>query len=140
MEPTKSKRKMELKFIYNSNQLKEREALAYILSLDKHVINEVDLYKIKMTERQLAELAQKLGVEISGLLDKEKEYFKDNLKDSNLSDNDILGIIKSNPEVLKTPIVETEDSATFVGSGYDFNKIDLEFNSNKDEMSNRDEK
>ena len=140
MEPIKSIRKMELKFIYNSNQLKERKALAYILSLDKHVINEVDVHKMKVTERQLAELAEKLGVEVSGLLDEEKEYYKDNLKGTDLDENDILGVIKSNPEVLKTPIVATEDSARFVGSAYDFNNIDLDFNSNKDEMSNRDEK
>ncbi len=131
---------MELKFIYNSNQLKEREALAYILSLDKHVINEVDVYKTKITESQLADLARKLGVKVSGLLDQEKEYFKDNLEGKDLDENDILGVIKANPEVLKTPIVVAEDSATFVGSAYDFNNIDLEFKSNKDEMSNKDEK
>lgn len=136
----KKKTHMELKFIYNSNQLKERKALAYIKALDKHVINELDVYKTNITESQLADLAQKLGVGVAGLLDEEKEYYRDNLKGKDLSENDILGVITSNPEVLKTPIVSTHDSATFIGSAYDFNNIDLEFNSNKNELSNRDEK
>ncbi|GAA5027153.1 hypothetical protein GCM10011506_13470 [Marivirga lumbricoides] len=136
----KKKIEMELKFIYNSNQLKEREALAYIKSLDKHVINELDVHKMNITESQLADLARKLDVEVAGLLDEEKEYYQDNLKGKDLSENDILGIIASHPEVLKTPIVSSHESATFVGSSYDFNNIDLEFSSNKGELSNPDEK
>ncbi|MBK6263560.1 hypothetical protein JKA74_00820 [Marivirga sp. S37H4] len=134
------KKHMEVRFIYNSNQIKERKTLAYIKSLDKHYINEVDIYKQTLTERQLAELAGKLNVHVGELLDEESEFYKDNLTDSQLETNDILVLIKNNPDILKTPIVEYGKSADFVGSAYDFNNIDLEFESNKDELSNRDEK
>jgi len=57
---SKKKSDMEIKFIYNSTQIKEREAFAYAKSLDQHYINAVDLDKEVITERQWAELANKL--------------------------------------------------------------------------------
>jgi arsenate reductase-like glutaredoxin family protein len=131
---------MEIKFIYNSNQIKEREALGYIKSLDQHYINEFNVNKEQFTQRQLADLAQKLKVSVKELINKESEFYQDDMEDSNYDDNDILGLIKRKPALLKTPIVEYGKSAKFISSPYEFNNLDMTFNSISEELSNKDEK
>lgn len=139
MEP-RHKEDMEIKFIYNSNQIKEREALGYIKSLDQHYINEFNVYKEQFTERQLADLAQKLGVSVKELINKESEFYQDDMEDGNYDDNDLLGLIKRNPTLLKTPIADYGKSAKFISSPYDFNNLDIVFKSIKEDLSNSDEK
>lgn len=132
--------KTEIKFIYNSNDLQEREAFAYATSLDQHVINEVDLTKATFTRRQLADLAKKGGLSIEDLFDKSSEYYKEHLEGRNFEEHDELHLLTSHPEVLKTPIIEYADEIKVLGSAYDTNELDMIFNDISVEMSNKDEK
>lgn len=136
----KKKIDMELDFIYNSNQIKEREALGYANSLGNHKINEIDIYKNPLTERQLADLAKKLDIEVHSLLNTESEIYQDEIKGGDYTDQDILKMVKENTTLLKTPILVSQTRGQFINSAFDLNKIDMAFNSFIESMSNKDEK
>lgn len=131
---------MEIKFIYNSNQIKEREALAYAKSLDQHYINEVDLEKETLTERHWAEIAKELNIEIKELIDQNNDYFQDELKNKDFDEQDLLQLITSHPQIIKTPIIQSKKITRFIQSPYDFNEMDLAFEEIKKHFANKGER
>lgn len=136
---TKKKSNMEFKFIYDSNQIKEREAYGYAKSLDQHFINAIDLSKETLTERQWAEIAQKLNVTIQELIDENNDYYQDELKGKEFDEHDLLRLIKDHPQIIKTPIIDSEKHAKFIKSPYDFNEMDMAFNEIKKHLANKGE-
>jgi len=131
---------MEIKFIYNSNQIKEREALAYAKSMDQHYINEVDLEKEALTERHWAQIARELNIDIKELIDQNNDYYQDALKDKDFDEQDLLQLIKSHPQIIKTPIIHSEKFTRFIKSPYDFNEMDLAFEEIKNHFANKGER
>lgn len=117
----------ELKFIYNSAQIKDREAYGYAKSLDQHYINEIDLTKQNLTERQWAELATKLNVSVKELINENDEYYIDVLEGKDFDDNDLLQLIVDHPQMVKTPIIDSTKYARFIKSPFDFNEMDMAF-------------
>jgi arsenate reductase-like glutaredoxin family protein len=136
---TKKKTNMEIKFIYNSSQIKEREAFGYANSLDQHYINEIDLNKENLTARQWAEIAQKLKITIKELIDENNDFFQDELKGKEFDEHDLLQLIKDHPQIIKTPIIDSEKYARFIKSPYDFNEMDMAFNEIKKHLANKGE-
>ncbi len=117
-------KKEELKFIYNSSKKTDRDAYALIKSLDKHVINELDILHNKMTPTQLAALAENLRVSIDGLFDTTADIY--NKKIRSISDDDKLTIIHAEMSFLKTPIVVKQTGeAVILRSPFDINPIDM---------------
>lgn len=118
-------KKQELKFIYNSQKKRDREGYGLITALEKHVINELDISKNKMTETQLAELADSLKVSIFELVDPGADRYTEEIK--SLSDNDVLTMVHQDMTLLKTPIIVREDgSAIFLLTPFDLHPIDLD--------------
>lgn len=136
---TSKKLDMEIKFIFDSKHINEREALAYAKSLDQHIINPIDLDKEVMTERQWAEIAGKLKVPIKELIDVNNDYYKDELEGKDFDDQDLLQLITSHPQIIKTPIIHATDYAKFVKSPYDFNEMDMAFAEIKKHLANKGE-
>ncbi|WP_375580405.1 hypothetical protein ABWH96_05045 [Marivirga tractuosa] len=136
---TNNKSDMEIKFIYNSTQIKEREAYGYAKSLDQHYINAIDLDKEVITERQWAELAQKLKVAVKDLIDENNDYYQDELEGKDFDDNDLLQMIKDHPQIIKTPIIDSAKYARFIKSPYDFNEMDMAFEEIKNHLANKGE-
>lgn len=136
---TNKKSDMEIKFIYNSTQIKEREAYGYAKSLDQHYINAIDLDKEVITERQWAELAKKLKVAVKDLIDENNDYYQDELEGKDFDDNDLLHIMKDHPQIIKTPIIDSPKYARFIKSPYDFNEMDLAFEEIKKHLANKGE-
>lgn len=136
---TNKKSDMEIKFIYNSNEINEREAYGYAKSLDQHYINPVDLDKEVLTERHWAELATKLNVAVKDLIDENNDYYKDELEGKDFDDNDLLQIIKDHQHIIKTPIIDSNKFARFIKSPYDFNEMDMAFEEIKKDLANKGE-
>ncbi|WP_296621709.1 arsenate reductase family protein [Marivirga sp.] len=137
---TSKKADMEIKFIYDSKHINEREALAYAKSLDQHIINPIDLDKESITERQWAEIAEKLNVPVKELIDVNNDYYKDELEGKDFDDQDLLQLITSHPQIIKTPIIHTNNYAKFVKSPYDFNEMDMAFEEVKNHLANKGER
>ena len=131
---------MELHFIYNSNMLQEREAFGYITSLANHSVRDTDVYKNGMTERMLADLASKLDVKLNELFDTTHEKYQSEIANADFEDNDILKMISEDMSLLRTPILESNDSAEFVKGPYQTIQVDMAVKSISEQMSNKDEK
>lgn len=117
-------KKEELKFIYNSRKKTDRDAYALIKSLDKHIINELDILHNKLTPTQLATLADSLGVSIDGLFDTTADIYNEKIR--SISDDDKLTIIHAEMSFLRTPIVVSQTGeAVILLSPFDINPIDM---------------
>ncbi|HET8859747.1 arsenate reductase family protein [Marivirga sp.] len=136
---TKKKSDMEFKFIYNSTQIKEREAYGYAKSLDQHYINPIDLDNETITERQWAEIATKLNVSVQDLLDENNDYYKDKIEGKDFDDNDLLQLLKEHPQLIKTPIIVSDKTAKFIKSPFDFNEMDMAFEEIQNKFANKGE-
>lgn len=136
---SKKKSDMEIKFIYNSSQIKEREAYGYAKSLDQHYINAIDLDKEFLTERQWAELAKKLNVQVKDLIDQNNDYYQDILQDKDFDEHDLLRLMKDHPQIIKTPIIDSAKFARFIKSPYDFNEMDMAFEEIQNHLANKGE-
>lgn len=119
--------KNEIKFLYNSIKLEDREAYAYVLTLHRHILNELDIAKNEMTPTQFSELARRLDVSIIDLFDKKSEYFKDNIEGKNIAETDLLTILVKEKSALRTPILITEEGAQVIKYPRDTIKMDMVF-------------
>lgn len=117
--------KEEMKFIYSSQKYSDRKTLGYATSLNKHVINEFDVSKEKMTPTQIFQLASMAGCSIHDLIDKDHDYYKDSLKDQDLDDDGLVTTIINDQTLLRTPIIATDKEAYIIRTSYDLNKIDM---------------
>ncbi|MBD3627786.1 hypothetical protein [Cyclobacterium sp.] len=120
--------KNEIKFLYNSNKLEDREAYAYVLTLHKHVINELDISKNDMTPTQVLELAKKLNKNIIDLFDKGSQYFKENIQGKEIEETDLLTLLVKEKSALKTPILVSKEKSLVLEYPRDTIKIDMVFN------------
>lgn len=120
--------KNEIKFLYNGDKLEDREAFAYVLTLHKHVINELDVSKNEMTPTQLLELAKKLNKSIIDLFDKKSDFFKTNIQGKEIEETDLLTLLIKEKSALRTPILVSADGAKVIEYPRDTIKIDMVFN------------
>ncbi|NHE56162.1 arsenate reductase family protein [Cyclobacterium plantarum] len=125
--------KNEIKFLYNSNKLEDREAYAYVLTLHKHVINELDISKNDMTPTQVLELAKKLNKNIIDLFDKGSQYFKENIQGKKIEETDLLTLLVKEKSALKTPILVSKNKTLVLEYPRDTIKIDMVFNEIKED-------
>lgn len=93
----------EMTLIYNFDKQGDREAVAYAKQIAQNV-NEIDISKNPLTESQLAQLVTKLGVSMDKLIDVKSDVYKEEYEGKNMEDAEWLGILKRNPNLMKTPI------------------------------------
>src|SRR5690606_27466077 len=112
----------EMMFIYNSGIQTDRVGLGYAKAVPGYVLKEHDTRKEVFTETQLKEIASKLKVEPIDLIDRRSDLYLQKYKDKALRENDVLTVLKHEPDMMRTPIVLYRDSGEFVGSKYEFVK------------------
>ncbi len=93
----------EVTIIYNFEQRQGREAVAYGKQVAEHV-REVDISKDPLTERQMAELLMKLNLKPEDIIDRTSTVYQDKYEGVEMAEQDWLGVLKQNPELMKTPI------------------------------------
>ncbi len=100
----------EYLFIYNSQNILDREAAGYIRTLNSLDINEQDINNDMLTETQIVAAAKKLGVDIHQMVQ------SDTGTDVNFTEEEILKLLKKQPMLLKTPFVISENRSFFIKS------------------------
>lgn len=113
----------EVVIIYNFNERGNREALAYAKQIAQNV-NEVDISKTPLTERQMAQLLDNLGVGVEDIIDRRSDIYKEKYQDVEMEEADWLGVIKHNPELMRTPIGMLGNRAVICESPGDMLKLD----------------
>jgi predicted GNAT family acetyltransferase/arsenate reductase-like glutaredoxin family protein len=117
--------KNEILFIYNSNDLQDRQALGYARSLPNHKIKEVDLQKDSFSETQIKQIADMLEIEPVSLVNSKSDIYKRTYSDVELTGSGALKAMASKPELMKTPIALYNDQAVPIDSPYQLIKQDL---------------
>lgn len=121
----------EITVIYNMEKRGGREALAYAKQIAQNV-KEIDISQQPLTRTQLAELMQKLNIEVEELIDKTDDQFQDQYEGADMDENGWLEVLVHNPIMIKTPIGILGDRAVICdlpnqileldkGQGYDEN-------------------
>ncbi|WP_372745859.1 arsenate reductase family protein [Lutibacter sp.] len=112
----------QITFYYNSNSIRAKKAFAYIQAQGLPIL-EIDILKTKLTGTQIAEIADKLHMEIKDLVNLEHPSYHSECRYHNFSDNDWIKMIQHNPQILKQPIVIKGDKIILVETPSDVNKI-----------------
>ena len=119
----------ELTLIYHSHKSDDKKARGYVESLPSVAIKTLDLAQESMTETQLAQLADKMGVSIADLIDPTYDerantpQNKEGIKE--IDTTELLTLIKHNPKLLDTPILIIGNRAYKYGSAYELIKEQL---------------
>lgn len=108
---------------YHSGTSLGKQTLGYVVASKRKLLS-VDISKTKVTGTQWAELADKLHMEVSDLIDREhpdfvKIYGSEPL---DLDQHDWLKILEKNPEVLTYPIVVNGNEYLQIKNPSDFVK------------------
>jgi arsenate reductase-like glutaredoxin family protein len=121
-------KKNELLLIYNSALLMDRQAFAYAKSLKDHQLKDIDLKQDQLTETQIMQLAQKMGIEPDELIDKKSAHYLKYYSTTDLTESSTLKALRQNPGMMKTPIAVYHDHAEIIGTPYEFIKNDMDMN------------
>ncbi|WP_343487335.1 hypothetical protein [Allomuricauda sp. d1] len=103
--------KREIKFYYSSASSIGKQALGYVQSSDKEVMN-IDVCKTNMTGTQWAEIAAGLGKKVHQLIDvSHPDFINEYGEEVEIEDeHDWMKILEKTPSVLKYPIIVSEET------------------------------
>ncbi|MEQ8239889.1 MAG: hypothetical protein RIA69_11790 [Cyclobacteriaceae bacterium] len=124
--------KNEILLIYDSNDFQNRETKGYAKALSDHKIKEIDLSKDSLTEKQIGQLAERLGG-INAIINKNKAKFQDQFANSGMEEGDWLKVLSQNQDLIKSPVALYPNTAEFINSPYEFLRKDM--NDNKHSFS-----
>ncbi len=108
--------------IYKGNIRSDKEAFGYATPLRDHM-HDIDITKEPLTSTQIKEIADKLGVEVEAMVDKESDIYKEEYNGMSFDDANWLNILSQKPALLKTPIVFVGEEGQIVESGRDIIKF-----------------
>lgn len=114
--------KNELILIYDSNDLQDRAILAYAMSTKDRVVRAIDIRAHRFTEMQYEQIADLLGLPLVELVDMESPSYQRELKDTDLTDEDILKALKNNDDLFKTPVALYNDTGNVIKSPHELIK------------------
>lgn len=109
----------EITLIFHSDKTEDRKTRAYVETLEGYAIKTLDLKREHITETQLAEVADKLGVSVNDLVNEE---YSDRVKITSvkgLREQDTLKLLANDPILLATPILIIGKHAYQFESSYD---------------------
>lgn len=130
----------EVLLIYDDHLMRDRKARSLAMSLPRYTCKEWNLRSQQLTERQIAELAQRLNLKVKDLVATNSETFKDNYTESDLDDHDWLTTLKENPDMMRTPIVLFQSMGRVLDSGFDLIKKKMKHESIQNTMAGKQEK
>ena len=112
----------QITLYYSSKSSRAKQTLAYAKA-EGLAIQEIDILKTPITGMQIAELAERLGIEIKDFVNQEHPSYSSKFNHHELSSEDWIKMIKHNPEIMKQPIALRGDKTILVASPSDIIKI-----------------
>lgn len=99
-----------LKIYHNTRCKKSREGLEILKNSGKEY--EIKEYlKDPLSEKELGELIKKLDIAPIQLIRKNEKIWKEDYKDKDLSDRELITVMAKNPKLIERPIVEDNKKA-----------------------------
>jgi len=100
-----------MKIIYHNPRCRKSRETLQILK-DKNVkFKIIEYLKNNLSKTQLESLITKLDIEPISLVRRNEQLWKDNFKNKDLTDNEIIQILADNPKLIERPIVESNNKA-----------------------------
>lgn len=93
----------QITLYYHSKSNRAKQTLAYAKA-EGLPIYEVDILKTPLTGTHIAELADRLGIEIKQLVNQEHPAYRSKFEYHEFSSEDWIKMIRHNPEIMKQPI------------------------------------
>ena len=113
-----------MKIYHNSRCRKSREGVQYLT--DKGVEFEIIEYlKQNLSKETIQILLNKLNITALELIRKNEKIWKENFKDKNLSEKELIEVLHKEPKLIERPIIESKNLAVI---GRPIENIDLLFN------------
>lgn len=114
--------KRQITLFYSSKSVRAKQTLAYAKAEGLPIL-EIDILKTPLTGTQIAELADKLNIDIKDLVNQEHPSYTSRFKHHDFSSNDWIKMIKHNPEIMKQPIALRGDITFLIETPTDIIKI-----------------
>lgn len=112
----------QITLYYSSRSTRAKQTLAYAKA-EGLPIFEIDILKVPLTGTQIAELADKLNIEVKDLVNQEHPAYKARFEPHELSSDDWIKLIRHNPEIMKQPIALRGKLSILVETPSDIIKI-----------------
>jgi arsenate reductase len=108
----------EITLYFNPNSMRGKKTLAYAHSICPNV-REIDYLKHPLTQFQLENLIQDLGLQPSDLVDRENELFDEQYAGKDFLEADWLKILVHNPALMLSPIAVMGTQAKIIHNAVD---------------------
>ena len=112
----------QITLFYSSKSVRAKQTLAYAKA-EGLPIQEIDILRTRLTGTQIAELADRLHLEIKNLVNQEHPAYTSHFEHHNFSSEDWIKMIRHNPEIIKQPIALRGDKTILVETPTDIIKI-----------------
>ncbi|NMM47986.1 arsenate reductase family protein [Marinigracilibium pacificum] len=106
-------RQKEIKLLIHHYKELDKKALGYA-ELSPNAVQIVNLDQESLTPRMIKEIIDLLGVDVSKIIDRNSDTFIDKFKNVELSEEDWLRVLSEKNDLIKTPIVLSEDKNMIV--------------------------
>jgi len=93
----------QITLFYNSKSKRAKQTLAYPKS-EGWPIQEIDILKTRLTGTQIAELADRLDIEVKDLVNQNHPAYASKFEPHEFSSEDWIKMIRHYPEIMKQPI------------------------------------
>ncbi|MBQ0734701.1 arsenate reductase family protein [Aquimarina celericrescens] len=112
----------QITLFYSSKSVRAKQTLAYAKA-EGWPIQEIDILKTPLTGTQIAELADRLQIEIKDLVNQDHPAYKSHFEPHDFSSNDWIKMIQHHPEIMKQPIALRGNITILVETPTDIIKI-----------------
>ncbi len=114
--------KRQITLFYNSNSVRAKKTIAFARASGL-AVQEVDISKTKLTGTQIVELAEKLFLKVSELVNQEHPNYHSLTEPHEFSTDDWIKTIQHNPQILKQPIALNGDRSLLIETPTDILKL-----------------
>ncbi|MCB7480413.1 arsenate reductase (glutaredoxin) [Christiangramia sediminis] len=111
-----------LKIYHNARCSKSREGLEILKNSGKD-FEIIEYLKEPLNENELGNLIKKLKITPIQLVRKNEKIWKEEYKDRDLSDREIITAMVKNPKLIERPVVETDKDAVIGRPPSDIEKL-----------------
>ena len=99
-----------LKIYHNPRCRKSRAGLAYLTEKTRN-FEIVDYIKNGISESEIRDIVTKMDGPVSNLVRTQEDYYKKELKGRDISDDQWISILSSQPSLIQRPVIVTEHKA-----------------------------
>ncbi len=112
----------QITFYYSSKSKRAKQALAYAQT-EGMPIQKIDILKTPLTGTQIAELADRLGIQVKDLVNQDHPAYASKFEQHEFSSEDWIKMIRHNPEIMKQPIALRGDVTMLIETPTDILRL-----------------